>query len=123
MELTARQERQVEALCAGVGAAADFMALLTGYHGAPVETEYLITVEIARALLKAGYTVAFEYMPKRVSRSLAWEDGKKFGLKNARFDVAAHDETDPYYVFLARSSWNTSQMVRSLNSGCLVRLA
>jgi hypothetical protein len=68
--------------------------LLTEYHGAPVETEYLNTVEIALALLDAGSNLALEYMPKQVSRSLAWTKGVEFGLKNARFDIAAYNETD-----------------------------
>lgn len=100
MELTARQGRQIEALRAGVGAAADFMARLTEYHGAPVETEYLITVEIARALLDADYTVALEYMPKSLSRSLAWDKSERFGLRNARFDIAAYQEIDPSYILV-----------------------
>ncbi len=100
MELTERQERMLDAVRAGVGGAADFMARLTEYRGAPVETEYLITVEIARALLEADYKVAFEYMPRQVSRSLAWDDGKTFDLGTARFDIAAHHEMDPHYIFL-----------------------
>lgn len=54
------EARFIELLSKGVGRTADFMAMLTNYHGGPTETEYILTADIARAFAEEDYEVGVE---------------------------------------------------------------
>ncbi|MCW2283164.1 hypothetical protein M2323_000934 [Rhodoblastus acidophilus] len=90
MDLSDVETTRLKAVCSGVENAKSFMAELTDYHGDAVATEYLMTVEIARALLRSSYPdVALEFLANRVERhALIRNFQKPFTLGSKRFDVA-----------------------------------
>jgi hypothetical protein len=99
MQLTPGQQGYLDAVRAGVANAESFMAELTDYHGGEVKTEYLITVEIAKALLRVCPDVALEYLINQVKGHILVHDPKKkFTLGSRRFDVAVLDAVAPVFI-------------------------
>lgn len=74
----------------GARCTADFMAQLTDYHGGPTKTEYILTVDIARAFQKDKYEVQVEFLNRKIVNGLTkrkdWTERKKLGSQ--RTDVA-----------------------------------
>lgn len=57
----------IEMLKDGVKRTSDFMAALTEYHGGPTKTEYLLTSNIARAILDKCHEVKVECLRRDFS--------------------------------------------------------
>lgn len=83
----------LDSLQDGVRRTAAFIARLTEYHGGPVKTEYLLTADIARALLDRGYEVRVEKLNRELLNPLTarkgWVPKKNIGAE--RTDVAVTD--------------------------------
>jgi len=79
----------IKMLAAGVGRTADFMAQLTDYHGGPTATEYILTADIARALLAEDFEVEVECLNRQLVNGLtqrkAWAPRMRIGSQ--RTDV------------------------------------
>ena len=83
----------LDALKKGVSSTANLMARLSDYHGGPVETEYLITADIARALVDRDLDVKVEHLNRFLVNAMTRLRGTKpsevLGAK--RTDVVAVD--------------------------------
>lgn len=79
----------IKMLTAGVDLTADFMAELTDYHGGPTMTEYILTADIARALLANDLEVEVECLNRQLVNGLtqrkAWKPRMRIGSQ--RTDV------------------------------------
>jgi hypothetical protein len=53
-------------LLQGVMHSSDLIAKITDYHGGPVTTEYMITSDVARVLIKHDYEVEVEYLNRKM---------------------------------------------------------
>ena len=73
----------IEMLKAGVDRTVDFMAARTDYHGGPTTTEYILTADIARALLEKGLEVEVECHNRRLVNGLTrrkmWKPRMRIG--------------------------------------------
>lgn len=100
MDLSIVENNRLTAVRSGVENAKYFMSKLTEYHGAAVATEYLMTVEIARALLRSGdLEVALEFLANRIERhALVRNFQKPFTLGSRRFDVAMIESDVPKFL-------------------------
>lgn len=71
-------------LKAGVARTKALMDKITEYHGGPVETEYLLTGDLLRALTEADYSVKVEYLNRYVMNGLTALPTTTPDLKAAR---------------------------------------
>src|SRR5262249_14654304 len=79
----------LSALRKGVKRSADLIAQITEYHGGANTTEYMLTSDIARELIKRNYEVEVEYLNRKFLNALAIRpgtSGEKFGSR--RTDIA-----------------------------------
>lgn len=88
MILTEKQERLLKAVGAGIDKTIALMGELTDYHGDAVNTEYILTVDIAKSLMLSEYgDVSIEYRINKVKHSIFRNDQIPFALGNRRFDI------------------------------------
>lgn len=85
----------VNILETGTRSTTEFMARLTDYHGTAVETEYILTADIARAFLDKGHDVRVEYLNrllvnKLVQRS-SWTPKRVLGAQRTDVVVTFSD--------------------------------
>lgn len=80
----------VECLRAGVERTKGLLARLTEYHGGPVQTEYLLTADIAREFIERDYEVAVECLNRSLVNGLTATNAREARkwLKSKRTDVA-----------------------------------
>lgn len=66
---------------------------MTEYHGGPVRTEYMLTTDVARALVDGGYEVSVECLNRDL---LGWDtrDRQKL-LRSKRTDIAVMNGEEP----------------------------
>lgn len=92
MQLSSNQEVQFDLVRKGVAATDAYLHQLTDYHGGPLKTEYVLTTDIARALLAGQKMVATEFLANTVKDHVYYRDKQaSFTLGSRRFDVAAFD--------------------------------
>jgi hypothetical protein len=92
MTLSPQHQKLLAAVRNGVETTDSYLHQLTDYHGGPLQTEYVLTTDISRALLTSNYAVATEFLINRIQNHLYYrENGKVFPLGSRRFDVAALD--------------------------------
>lgn len=74
----------------GVDQTVKFMGLLTEFHGAPTKTEYILTIDIARAFLARNFEVEVECLNRRfINRMTQRRNWKpRYDLGSTRTDVA-----------------------------------
>ena len=91
------EEKLLEALKNGVGRTRSLMADLTEYHGGPVETEYLLTSDLAREFLERGYLVSVEGLNRNFCSALSSDHPVKarWLLGAKRTDVVVGDVLAP----------------------------
>ncbi len=65
MQIEIKDEVLLGLLRQGVMRSSDLIAKITDYHGGSVTTEYMITSDIARVLIKLGYEVEVEYLNRK----------------------------------------------------------
>ncbi len=84
------QAQFIEILKDGIDRTVSYMAQLTEYHGGPIETEYVLTADIARAFLDRGFEVRVECLNRQLvngfSMRKGWKPRSEIGSK--RTDVA-----------------------------------
>jgi len=80
----------VECLRAGVERTKGLLARLTDYHGGPVQTEYLLTADLAREFIERNYEVAVECLNRSLVNRLTATNAKEARklLKSKRTDIA-----------------------------------
>lgn len=90
MQLTQNQEGLFDLVREGVAATDAYLHQLTDYHGGPLKTEYVLTTDIARALLAGQEMVATEFVANTVKDHIYYRDKQaSFTLTSRRFDVVA----------------------------------
>lgn len=67
----------LDALTKGVARTTGLIARLTEYHGGPVETEYLLTSDIARELVEREHDVRVECLNRRLVNAMTKRKGVK----------------------------------------------
>jgi len=79
----------VEILTAAARSTTNFMARLTDYHGGPIQTEYILTADVARAFLEKDHEVKVEYLNRRLVNGITQREGwvPKRALGSQRTDV------------------------------------
>lgn len=100
MKLSDIERSLIEDVKQGVSETVNFIGELTEYHGEPVKTEYIITVNIARSLLQRFLgLVAIEYLINQIKgHALISDDSKEFLLGSQRFDVVVLDQISPLLI-------------------------
>lgn len=92
MQLTPYQQVQFDLVLKGVSATDAYLHQLTDYHGGPLKTEYVLTTDIARALLAGQKMVATEFLANTVKDHIYYRNKQaSFTLGSRRFDVACLD--------------------------------
>jgi hypothetical protein len=67
---TLDEKTLIERIEAGIARTQGLIAVLTDYEGGPVSTEYLLTADIAREFVEAGYETGVEVMNRSVCNAL-----------------------------------------------------
>lgn len=99
----------------GVMRSSDLIAKITDYHGGPVTTEYMITSDIARELIKQNYNVEVEYLNRKMVNGMTMHKSgppvKKFGSQ--RTDVAVlKDKIIPLVIIEVKISVKTLNAIK-----------
>lgn len=103
MNLTSEQRDMLTDVGLGIIEVESFMAELTDYHGDAVTVEYLLTVEIAKALLRRSHPdVRLEYVINQILHLAVRDRQKKFTLGSRRFDVAVIDQAAAKFAVEAK---------------------
>lgn len=92
MQLTQNQQAHFDLVRQGVATTDAYLHELTDYHGGPLKTEYVLTTDIARALLAGQQKVGTEFLANKVKDHLYYRAKQaSFTLGSRRFDVVALD--------------------------------
>ncbi len=92
MQLRQNQLVQFELIRDGIAATDAYLHQLTDYHGGPLQTEYVLTTNIASALLARQKLVATEFLANTEKNHVYYRDKQvSFTLGSCRFDVASFD--------------------------------
>jgi hypothetical protein len=90
MQIEIKDEVLLGLLRQGIMRSSDLIAKITDYHGGPVTTEYMITSDIARVLIKQDYEVEVEYLNRKMVNGMTMRKSgppvKTFGSQ--RTDIA-----------------------------------
>jgi hypothetical protein len=80
----------LEILASGISETKNLMARLTEFHGGKVDTEYIMTVDIARAVVESGHEVKVECKNRHLVNALVAKKGFNVWklLRGKRTDVA-----------------------------------
>ncbi len=91
------EDELLDVLKAGTERTRNWMAQRTDYHGGPTTTEYILTADLARALVERHLEVKVECPNKRLLN--AWVARKpraaRQKLRSRRTDIAVVDSTQP----------------------------
>lgn len=71
----------IEHLKRGVKRTYDLMAQVTDYHGKPVTTEYILTSDLAREFMEAGYEVRVEPVYRKLLTAITVRSGEFSSLR------------------------------------------
>lgn len=84
------EARFIEVLTAGIKETKNLMARLTEFHGGKIDTEYILTVDIARAFVESGHEVKVECKNRHLVSALVANNGVNVWkiLRGKRTDVA-----------------------------------
>lgn len=96
-----QEQAFIDTLTKGVKSTENFMAKLTEYHGGPAKTEYILTTDIARALLENNYKVQVECLTNKFINPLISQKSTLTSNtnKSERFDIAViNDGLNPEVI-------------------------